>query len=336
MRIHALVVGSLLVACTGQTSAPGTPADAADGEDRPDARPPGPGQPDARPPAPGEPDARVSEAADARVSEAPDFADEMVAPSSAWFSRAAAGGVAAIGTDAAGAGDGKVARLRFAGMAGQGPSDRSSPAFASEIGTEQFFGPGELRARVRLGRCASNEDLVNGIFTYANDGSDQNGNGLADNSEIDIEILCGAPTWILMTSWVDYDTRNGERFKRWSRAVNVATGQIMESPTDDAFGLEVIGTDPALVFPGFPAADAFYEMGFSWSADAVRWFIVIDGVEHELWTLRERQYISTRPVQLLFNLWHPPTHWFAPGGPAAHPLQDSTMEVDWVKYWAAD
>jgi hypothetical protein len=335
MRIRLLAVAATLAACTGQTSAPGTDVDAAQGDDAVDARA---GDPDARPPGPGEPDAQPPAPADARPPDprAPDFADEMVAPSSAWHSRAAAGGVAAIGSDAAGAGDGKVARLLFAGLPGQAPTDRSSPAFASEIATNAYFGPGELRTRVRLGRCSGNEDMVNGIFTYANDGSDQNGNGLADNSEIDIEILCDAPTWILMTSWVDYDTRNGERFKRWSRAIDVSTGQIMESPTDDAFGLEVIGSDPALVFPGFPAADAFYEMGFSWSADAVRWFIVIDGVERELWTLRDRRYIPTRPVQLLFNLWHPPTHWFAPGGAAAHPLADSGMEVDWVKYWAAD
>ena len=44
-----------------------------------------------------------------------------------------------------------------------------------------------------------------------------------DNSEIDIEILCGTPNVISMTTWTDYQAAP-ERFLKWTRAVDRATG----------------------------------------------------------------------------------------------------------------
>ena len=77
-----------------------------------------------------------------------------------------------------------------------------------------------------------------------------------------------------------------------------------------------VRADPALVRPGFPAADAFYEMSIAWRADGARFAIVIDGEELELWDLRSGAYVPSAPMNILFNLWKPEGHWFPPVGPA--------------------
>jgi hypothetical protein len=310
----------LCVACTGGTS--NSAADASSSSDAPNA-----GEPDA---VPGDP-TDAAAAPDARNARAPTWSDDLTAPSSAWYSRASASGSAVIGAAAGGSSDG-VARLVFGGDPARGPADRVGPAFASEIGTHRTFTGGELRARIRLARCGAHEDLVNGVFLFANDGADHDGDGIADNPELDIEILCATPTAILLSSWTDYDGATGQ-FRRLSHGVDLATGAIYDSPSDRAYGIVRTGTDPSLVRRGFPRADTFYEMAVAWSRDLVRFSIVIDGEELTLWELRDTRYIPTAPMTALFNVWHPGEHWFPPDGPADHPSSDGVMEIDWVRYW---
>jgi hypothetical protein len=277
----------------------------------------------------GETDAARPDAPGARP---PTWSDDLAVRAPTWYARAEPDGAAEVGVAAVGSEDDRVGRLRVHGDPALGPTDRIGPAFASEIGTERTFGYGELRARVRLARCAPSEDLVNGIFLYKNDGVDHDGNGITDNAEIDIEILCATPTSILMSVWTDYDGRSG-RFRRWSRGVDLATGAISESPSDHEYGLVPVGRDPSLVRRGFPAADTFYEVSIAWRADGARFTIVIDDEELVLWDLRSGAYVPSAPMNVLFNLWKPEGHWFPPVGPADYPAADGVLEIDWVRYW---
>ena len=104
-------------------------------------------------------------------------------------------GSVTFGADPA-AHDGYAASLVFdADTPGIGPTGK-----ATEIITKSSQGFGEYRFRVRLATCRPSEDLVNGLFTYFNDGKDHDGDGLVDNDEIDIEILCAQPSFLNMTS----------------------------------------------------------------------------------------------------------------------------------------
>jgi hypothetical protein len=227
-----------------------------------------------------------------------------------------------------------VAALAFPGDQSLGATDRVGPRFGTEIDTRDRFLFGTFRTRVRFATCAANEEVVNGIFTYRNNGADDNGNGLPDNSEIDIEVLCGAPSIILMSTWTDYQEAP-ERFLKWSRSVDLATGAYAESPSDHEYGLVPLGTRAEFVHPGFPDPEAFYEIGFDWQPARLRFFIVLGGSEITLWDFREAKYIPQRASPWLFNVWHPREHWFGAGGAADYPAGDATMLIDWARYYAS-
>jgi hypothetical protein len=97
--------------------------------------------------------------------------------------------------------------------------DFQGPASAVEVESVATFHYGRYETSVRFASCAAAEEIVSGIFTYLNDGTDTNGNGIADNSEIDVELLCGEPYLLWLTIWTDYETSPTERFSRprgWS------------------------------------------------------------------------------------------------------------------------
>jgi len=248
-----------------------------------------------------------------------------------WETMARSGGRVDFGVADPRGSDGAVASLLFRGDPSLAGSQRVGPGFATEIDSRRQFLYGTFRTRLRLANCRSNEDVVNGIFTYFNDGSDGNGNGIADNSEIDIEILCSTPSVISLSTWTDYQA-SPERFLKWTRTVDLATGQIAESPSDHEYGLVPFGRDPRLAHPGFPDPDEYYEMGFDWQARRLRFFVVLDGGEVTLWDDTDARYIPQRPAAWLFNVWHPDSHWFGPGGRADFPSSDAEMRLDWARY----
>jgi hypothetical protein len=222
--------------------------------------------------------------------------------------------------------------LTFPGSTVFGANDHAGPGFATELDSKMStFGFGQYRTRVQLARCAANEEVVNGIFTYFNDGKDHDNDGLVDNSEIDIEILCGTPTVLSLTIWSQYTNDNG--FKKWTRAIDLATGAYSESTKANEYGVTLKGTDPSFKHPGVPVADAYYELGFEWKADLIRYFIVLDGREITLWRFTDKTLIPTLQTGFLFNVWHPNEHWFAPYGSAAYPAHDAVMRLDWARYW---
>jgi len=260
----------------------------------------------------------------------PTYAALMTKPDQTLFyGRAGNGGSNTFGVANVAATDNNVAELVFKGNASLGPSDKMSPDFATEIGTNDgTFRYGTYRTRVQLARCSANEELVNGIFTYFNDGKDHDGDGLVDNSEIDIEILCSDPSIISLTIWSEYTSDTAK--KGVSRVIRTKTGAYEDYTNDES--LVGQGTRPEFKLAGFPAADAFYEIGFEWHADRIRYFIVIGGAEVTLWTFTDPHYIPTLPAAFLFNVWHS-TDWWNSGGTADYPASDAVMRVDWFRYW---
>ncbi|HEX7480234.1 MAG TPA: glycoside hydrolase family 16 protein [Polyangiales bacterium] len=255
-------------------------------------------------------------------------ADFTAADKSRFYSRADNGGSATFGAANTGAADNAVAELVFKGSAALGPSDKLTPDFATEIGTNQAFGYGTFRTRVQLAKCGSSEELVNGIFTYFNDGKDHDGDGLIDNSELDIEILCSDPSIISLTIWSEYTSDTAKQGV--SRVIRTKTGAYEDSINDStSIGS---GTSPAFKLTGFPDPNAFYEMGFEWHATSLRYFIVVGGHEITLWTYADAKYIPSLPAPFLFNVWHS-TDWWNSQGTADYPASDAVMRVDWFRYW---
>jgi hypothetical protein len=247
-----------------------------------------------------------------------------------FSSRSQLQGAVRFGVDEAGAEDGKIVTLLFPGDPAKGPNDGAGPANASEIDAARKFSFGTYRTRVKFARCSATEELVNGIFTYFNDGTDHDGDQIVDNAEIDIEILCSNPAKISLTIWKEYSSDT--RFIKLTRVVDTATGNYSESPNDHEYGLVPKGHDDVFKRPDFPNPDAFYEMGFEWHADRIRYFIVLDGTEVTLWDFRDAAHVPQLESPFLFNLWHAPTDWWTGAG-ADYPAADATMSVDWFRYW---
>jgi beta-glucanase (GH16 family) len=254
--------------------------------------------------------------------------DFISADKSRFYSRADTGGSATFGVANPSATDNAVAELLFKGNAALGPGDKLTPDFATEIGTNQTFGYGTFRTRVQLAQCASSEELVNGVFTYFNDGKDHDGDGLIDNSEIDIEILCSDPSIISLTIWSEYTSDTAKQGV--SRVIHTKTGAYEDSLNDTtSLGS---GTLAAFKLAGFPDPSAFYEMGFEWHATSLRYFIVVGGNEITLWTYTNAKYIPSLPAAFLFNVWHS-NDWWNSQGTADYPANDAIMRVDWFRYW---
>lgn len=264
---------------------------------------------------------------------APTFATECASNGGQWDLVEQPEASIAFGVMDPKAEDGAACELVLAGDPALGPADHVGPGFATEIDSTTPFSFGTYRFRVKLASCAASEEAVNGLFVYFNDGIDHDGDGITDNTEIDIEILCGQPNYILLTSWIDYDDASGE-FRKWSRAIDTATGDVSESPSDHEYGLVPVGNDPAFLHPGFPADGAYYEMGFDWEKAHVRWFIVLDGKEITLWDFTNQALIPQHPAPFLFNVWHPGEHWYEDGQPD-YPAADAVMRIDWFRYWAS-
>jgi beta-glucanase (GH16 family) len=254
--------------------------------------------------------------------------DFLAADQSRFYSRADNGGSVTFGAANTSASDNAVAELVFKGNGALGPSDKLTPDYATEIGTNQTFGYGTFRTRVQLAKCNAGEELVNGIFTYFNDSKDHDGDGLVDNSEIDIEILCSDPSIISLTIWTEYTSDTAKQGV--SRVIHTKTGSYEDSLNDTtSLGS---GTLPALKLSGFPDPSAFYEMGFEWHAASLRYFIVVGGTEITLWTYTDPKYIPSLPAAFLFNVWHS-TDWWNSQGVADYPASDAVMRVDWFRYW---
>lgn len=271
---------------------------------------------------------------------APTFVDHFTTSTNAmWSVKDPYGTVTFAETDVL-ATDQKIAKITFSG----GQSNAATPSNSTEIYTKSLLGFGMYRARFNFAKCNAGEDLMNGIFVYSYGGTnglpiDSNNNGIKDNNEIDIELLCGTPKKLYMTTWTDYqvipatETQPAiEIIKKVSRVIDLSTGKAYETPPgkEGTYSVDyktVKATIPEMVLPTLATDDTYYEMGFDWQPTYIRFFIVLNGKEVTLWNYTDTTYIPQNKAKMMFNLWYP--DWSG----KAYPASAQSLKVDWFKYW---
>jgi beta-glucanase (GH16 family) len=231
------------------------------------------------------------------------------------------------------AGDGQVLQLIYPGGTGR---QISGPGYSTAVETPQTHGYGSYSARFKAATAGRNEGLISAFFTYFNDGSDADGDGIADNSEIDFELLAAEPSVLYLSVWTDYEVVDGvERFYHSSRKIDLATGRVWQTPPGGEGEYGYVEMAPQeWTAPSFNAAVAYAQYGFDWQADSVRfWIDLEDGAgPRTLWTLTGTPDVSipTRPALTMFNLWHNAYAWDS-NRRARPPAQDGEFRVDRVQ-----
>jgi hypothetical protein len=266
------------------------------------------------------------------ASDTPSFVSEFVSNDGVWsVDTGLARASVDFGRPDGNARDGNVAELLFPGDASLAATDAVGPAYVTQLATLERFHFGTLRARVRFGRCAATEEVIQAVLGYFSDGTDLDGNGLMDDVEIDLQISCAAPQYAYLSVYTDYQA---DGFRRLSHIVDFESGTEYDTPDDSVDGFVETGNDPTLVRPNLVSADTYYEVGYEWHPDSIRFFLVDGTDELTLWTLRDASHVPQLPVHLMFNLWHPETHWFPTSDEADFPANDVVMKVDWVEFVA--
>ena len=263
-----------------------------------------------------------------------DFETDFESNGAIWQERVVLpGGSVEFGAASPSAADDKVAVLRFPGSEASEANDDVGPSYVTEIQTIQRFHFGTYRTRVQFGTCAPNEEVASAVLGYFSDGSDQDADGITDELEIDVQSLCGTPELLFLTVFTDYqiDDAGAEQFEKLSRAIDFSTGDVYDTLSSQRDEFALTDTVAEFMRPDFPATDAFYEVGFDWHTDAIRFFIVLDGTELSLWTLSDPMRIPQQPVHFVYNLWHPASHWHPASGSADFPAQDVELVVDWLR-----
>ena len=221
-------------------------------------------------------------------------------------------------------------------MPGAGPDTDPGPDVATQIATRRFMQFGMFRTRVSFASCAPTEEVASAVFAFFNDGSDVNGNGIVDNPEIDFQVLCGTPTFIVLTCWSDFERGHRDHPRKIHQAEPCRRHVHRRQLRHRLRQRQRVRQDDHrqhLVDPGFPAANGFYEVGFDWQPSRVRFFIVNQGREMTLWTLGDSKVIPQVPLQFMLNLWHPTEHWIPARSPADYPATDAVLRADWAEYW---
>ncbi len=246
------------------------------------------------------------------------------------------GGSVEFGLESLGASDATAAVLRFPGNADAEPQDDAGPDFVTQIQSNQRFGFGTFRTRVKFGSCESSEEVASALLGYLGGSGDLNSNSLTDEFEIDWQVLCGSPELSYLTVFTDYevDAQGNEIFRKLTRAIDFSSGDMYDTPSPSDDALVATQNDPTLANAAFPDPDTFYELGFEWHSDRIRFFIVLDGVERTAWVLDDPARIPQQPLFFMYNLWHPETHWAPRDGAADFPAEDVLFTVDWLRITA--
>jgi hypothetical protein len=242
------------------------------------------------------------------------------------------GGSVEFGVPSTGAVGGSVALLRFPGDPARGPNDAVGPGYVTQIMTLQTFGFGTYRTSMQPGTCDPGEEVASAVLGYFGDGTDQDGDSITDEIEIDVQFLCGSPELVFLTVFTDYevDDSGTTQFEKLTRAVDFSTGDVFDTPSFTSYELTLTGTFPELRRPEFPVPGAFYEVGFEWHTDRIEFFLALDGAPQSLWVLTDPARIPQRPVHFMYNLWHPDSHWTPATGSADFPAEDVTLRIDWL------
>jgi hypothetical protein len=278
----------------------------------------------------------VGVAGDSQAEPAPSFAAQFAADDANWQKQMVLPGAqVSVGKTNAGAADGLVAELVFPGHPEYTASDGVGPGFATQLATSDRFGFGTYRSRVAFGSCQPGEETVSAVLGYFNDGADHNGNSITDDVEIDLQMLCGTPSFAYLTVFTDYQegVSGDVQFRKLSRIVDFSTGDTYDTPSDAADAFASSGSDPSLRLPNLFEAGTFHELGFEWHQASIRFFIDVVGAEKTLWTLSDAAHVPSLPVHVMYNLWHPDTHWYPATGQADFPSADVVMQVDWFRHY---
>ncbi|MBF0491603.1 MAG: glycoside hydrolase family 16 protein [Deltaproteobacteria bacterium] len=228
-------------------------------------------------------------------------------------------------------------RLYLQGRSVSNPSPAlSGPSGGSEIVSRDSFGYGTYRFRVQFSVCdreIRNENLINGLFVYLNDGMDHDQNHLVDNREIDFEFACDEPHSLYLSSWTDYSDET--HLRKVTRRINFETGEVAQTARggEGAYGLGSRFREIRFRHPELSLNTQFNEMGFRWTPSLLSFFIVLGGREVNLWNVREQTLIPLAPAQLHFNLWFPAQHWDT-GQAAQFPREDSNLLLDCFSFSA--
>ena len=266
------------------------------------------------------------------------FRAEWANPADPVFTLVSHGGsTATAGVSDAAAADGKALELKVATGAA------TSPAGGSQVETKSPFLYGTATARIRTADCKAQPEagIVTGFFTYFNDGSDRNGDGLPDNSELDFEWLCAEPEVIYLTLWTDYRDSDA-RSRRVGRVLNLAKGTIASTAFKTDWGAGTVLTGPENqpetleAVPGYNSASAYHEYGISWDAGRILLWVIHpkDARRLVLWDYRgPAARIPARASRYMINAWHSST-WTPPGHPQAvkPPANPISVFVDWSAY----
>jgi len=262
------------------------------------------------------------------------FVEEFAQPSDLWQPQTElTGATTSVGEAGPSARDGYLAELRLPGHPEYTATSQVGAGYATQLATLERFHFGTYRTRMSFGACAANEEAVLAFLGYFNDGQDHDGDGIVDDLELNVQVTCSNLSRLYLTVFTDYEeSPQGTLFRKLSRVVDFATGDSFETLATDSDEYGPTGNDPHLLQTEMLTVDALYELGFEWHTDSIRFFALIDGVERDLWTLTGAQRVPQQPVQILYNLWHPSTHWFPSEGPADFPAQDVPMRVDWASF----
>ncbi len=223
--------------------------------------------------------------------------------------------------------DDKIALLTYLGK-----STEAGPGYSTQLESfkpDYFYGT--YQTRIKTATCASSEEgVVSAFFLYFNDGKDYNKNTWADNIEIDVEILCAEPQTIYMSIWTDY--QDDTHFIKNTRKVNLATGNYKQTMPgqEKQWGLNSSGSLP-FALPAIKPNTQFVEIGFEWLENSVRFYLIDQGKEYQLWKYTNSDFIPHHPAYMMFNLWHNASHWHN-DLPAQSPSKPVQMAIDYFAH----
>ena len=212
--------------------------------------------------------------------------------------------------------------------------------------TSRLLGFGTYSARIKTASARGTEQplagAVAGFFTYRHD-TDDNGNGVLENSEIDFEWLIADPRVIYLTAWVDVND-DPWRVTKINRTIDLSRGRILQTVWQNLDGTsgsfsDSLSNSPSTIaaIPDYDASARFYVYGFDWATDRIRWWMVDPASPADtvvLWDFRgDAKYITQQPAYLMLNFWHT-ADWSVEGVPNStqKPRLPFATQFDWVRF----
>jgi beta-glucanase (GH16 family) len=222
-----------------------------------------------------------------------------------------------------GASDGRAMKLTLQ------PNPSAGPGGGAEVSTNSgSYRYGTYSSRLKMADCSAGNRLgvVTGTFTYSTDHGDANGNGLPDNAEIDVEVLCAQPNVLWLTIWTDYRDADAAA-RKISRAIDMRTGRVLYNCYVHQLGSDCQPEQPGenspagvTPIPDYDSGKQFHTYTFDWQADHVTFSILgADGRQNVLWDYRgPADRIPDKAGLFMQNVWHT-NNWDPLDGPGRNP-----------------